>query len=74
MSAVGPDDGYDPALMAGRHVTSLSAVAVATLAGLTLMSNAVATRPTAAAPQFGGAKSGTAVVIDPATGAVVRIR
>jgi cell division protein FtsI/penicillin-binding protein 2 len=47
---------------------------VATLAGLTLMSNAVATRPAAAVPQVGGAKNGTAVVLDPATGAVLRIR
>jgi len=38
------------------------------------MSNAAATHPAAASvPQFMGAKSGTAVVLNPATGAVFRI-
>jgi cell division protein FtsI/penicillin-binding protein 2 len=73
MSVVGLDDGYDLALMAGRHLTSLVAVAVATVAGLTLMSNAAATRPAVAVPPFAGARSGTAVVLDPATGAVLGI-
>jgi hypothetical protein len=68
MSVVGPDDGYDLALMAGRRLTSLAAVVVATVAGLTLMSNAAAS-----VPQSGGARSGTSVVLDPATGAVLRI-
>jgi hypothetical protein len=73
MSAVGPDDGYDLALMAARHLTSLAAVAVATVPSFTLISNAAATRPAASAPQFAGAKSGTAVVLDPATAAVLGI-
>jgi len=72
MSAVGPDDHYDLASMATRHLTSLVAVTVATFAGLPLVSNAAAMRPAAAVPQLGSARSGGAVVVlDPATGAVL---
>jgi hypothetical protein len=56
--------------MAGRHLTSFSAFAAVILVSVTLMSGAAAARPTAAAPQFEPAKSGTAVVLDPTTGAV----
>ncbi len=71
-SAVPPDDRYDLALMSVRYLTKLAAVAVATVAALAPMSSAAATRPATADAQLAGAKSGTSVVIDPATGAILR--
>jgi hypothetical protein len=52
--------------MGGRRLTSLFAFVAATLGGLALIPIAA----TAAAPQSGGAKNGTAVVLNPMTGAV----
>jgi methionine-rich copper-binding protein CopC len=63
--------GYDLAFMEGRHFASLAAVAVAILAALTLVSSAAATRQAAAHARFAAAKTSTAVVIDPAAGAVL---
>ena len=58
--------------MVGRQFASFAAVAVVTLASLILVSSAAATRQAGTDAHLAPANSGTAVVIDPVTGAILR--